>query len=42
MRLLEQPEKEQATEQAPPTRGMNQGGVISLKDRAVKMHRNVV
>ena len=42
MRLLEQPEKGQATEQAPPTRGMDQGGVISLKDRAVKMHRNVV
>ena len=33
MRLLEQPQKGQATEQ---------GGVIGLKDRAVKMHRNVV
>jgi hypothetical protein len=42
MRLLEQPQKGQATEQGPPTRGMDQGGVIGLKDRAVKMHRNVV
>jgi len=40
MRLLEQPQ-EQGMEEAPP-RGMAQGGVIGLKDRAVKMHRNVV
>ena len=40
MRLLEQPQ-EQPTGQEPP-RSMAEGGVIGLKDRAVKMHRNVV
>jgi len=40
MRLLEQPQ-EQPTEQMPP-RGMAEGGIIGLKDKAVNMYRPMV
>jgi len=40
MRQFEQPQQQPAGQE--PPRGMAEGGVIGLKDRAVNMHRNVL